>query len=117
MMEKNAKIYVAGQRGMVGSAIVSELQRQVLKRNAKDVLLELDTKQEYDRDFGMRLKEHLEFVYTYMSDVSLHCKMSVSDLKIMGLPADDESEVPFEPVKKSSDASVDSGTGAARCSA
>ena len=28
MMEKNAKIYVAGHRGMVGSAIVRELQRQ-----------------------------------------------------------------------------------------
>ena len=30
MMEKNAKIYVAGHRGMVGSAIVRELQRQGL---------------------------------------------------------------------------------------
>ena len=28
-MEKNAKIFVAGHRGMAGSAIVRELQRQV----------------------------------------------------------------------------------------
>ena len=28
MMEKDAKIYVAGHRGMVGSAIVRELHRQ-----------------------------------------------------------------------------------------
>ena len=28
MMEKNAKIYVAGHKGMVGSAIVRELQKQ-----------------------------------------------------------------------------------------
>ena len=28
MMEKDAKIYVAGHRGMVGSAIVRELKRQ-----------------------------------------------------------------------------------------
>ena len=28
MMEKDAKIYVAGHRGMVGSAIVRELQKQ-----------------------------------------------------------------------------------------
>ena len=27
IMEKNSKIYVAGHRGMVGSAIVRELQR------------------------------------------------------------------------------------------
>lgn len=97
--------------------IGSELQRQVLKRNAKDVLLELDTKREYDRDFGMQLKEHLEFIYPYMADVTLHSKMSVSEVKKMGQLADDEAEVPFEPVKKASDASVDSGTGAARGSA
>lgn len=30
MMEKNAKIYVAGHRGMVGSAIVRELERKLL---------------------------------------------------------------------------------------
>lgn len=28
MMKKDAKIYVAGHRGMVGSAIVRELERQ-----------------------------------------------------------------------------------------
>ena len=28
MMEKDAKIYVAGHKGMVGSAIVRELNRQ-----------------------------------------------------------------------------------------
>lgn len=28
MMEKKSKIYVAGHRGMVGSAIVRELRRQ-----------------------------------------------------------------------------------------
>lgn len=28
MMEKSAKIYVAGHRGMVGSAIIRELERQ-----------------------------------------------------------------------------------------
>ena len=28
MMEKDARIYVAGHRGMVGSAIVRELERQ-----------------------------------------------------------------------------------------
>ncbi len=28
MMDKNAKIYVAGHHGMVGSAIVRELERQ-----------------------------------------------------------------------------------------
>jgi len=29
MMDKNAKIYVAGHRGMVGSAILRELEKQI----------------------------------------------------------------------------------------
>ena len=51
--------------------IGSELQRQVLKRNAKEVLLELDTKQEYDRNFGMQLKGHRERVSPYLAAGSL----------------------------------------------
>ena len=40
-MEINSKIYVAGHRGMVGSAIVRELQRQgytnIITRTHKDL--------------------------------------------------------------------------------
>lgn len=43
MMEKNAKIYVAGHRGMVGSAIVRELERQgytnIIKRTHEELNL------------------------------------------------------------------------------
>ncbi|MCD8266238.1 MAG: NAD-dependent epimerase/dehydratase family protein, partial [Prevotellaceae bacterium] len=43
MMEKGAKIYVAGHRGMVGSAIVRELQRQgytnIITRTHKELNL------------------------------------------------------------------------------
>ena len=45
MMEKNAKIYVAGHRGMVGSAIVRELKRQgyenIITRTHKELDLSL----------------------------------------------------------------------------
>ena len=41
-MEKNAKIYVAGHRGMVGSAIVRELQRQGYTRIVTRTHAELD---------------------------------------------------------------------------
>ena len=41
MMEKDAKIYVAGHRGMVGSAIVRELRKQgytnIVTRTHEDV--------------------------------------------------------------------------------
>ena len=42
MMEKEAKIYVAGHRGMVGSAIVRELQRQGYRRIITRSRAELD---------------------------------------------------------------------------
>ena len=42
MMEKNSKIYVAGHRGMVGSAIVRELQRQGYMNIITRIHAELD---------------------------------------------------------------------------
>ena len=42
MMEKNAKIYVAGHRGMVGSAIVRELEKQGYKNIVTRTHKELD---------------------------------------------------------------------------
>ena len=79
--------------------IGEELGRQLQKKSAKDTLTELDLDQEYDSSFGKRLKEHLDFVYPYAADVTLHSKMSVSELKKMGQLTDDgEAEMPFEAV-------------------
>ena len=79
--------------------IGEELGRQLQKKSAKDTLTELDLDQEYDSSFGKRLKEHLDFVYPYAADVTLHSKMSVSELKKMGQLTDDgEAEMPFESV-------------------
>ncbi len=62
MMEKNAKIYVAGHRGMVGSAIVRELDRQgyhnIVTRTHKEVDL---TRQDQVEAFFA--KEKPEYVF------------------------------------------------------
>jgi ATP-dependent helicase/nuclease subunit A len=92
--------------------IGEELGRQLQKKSAKDTLTELDLDQEYDSSFGKRLKEHLDFVYPYAADVTLHSKMSVSELKKMGQLTDDgEAEMPFESVllwpEETVDASLD----------
>ena len=54
MMEKDARIYVAGHRGMVGSAIVRELERQgytnILTRTHKE--LDLTRQEAVDRCFA-----------------------------------------------------------------
>lgn len=62
MMEKNAKIYVAGHRGMVGSAIVRELQRNgysnIVTRTHKE--LDLCRQDAVERFFA---KERPDYVF------------------------------------------------------
>ena len=61
-MDKNAKIYVAGHRGMVGSAIVRELQRQgyanIVTRTHKE--LDLTRQEAVERFFA---EEQPEYVF------------------------------------------------------
>ncbi len=93
--------------------IGEELGRQLQKKSAKDTLTELDQDQEYDSSFGKRLKEHLDFVYPYAADVTLHSKMSVSELKKMGQLTDDgEAEMPFESVLSWPEETVDASPDA-----
>ena len=52
-MEKNAKIYVAGHRGMVGSAILRELRRQGYENIITRTHSELDLcRQQQVEDFS-----------------------------------------------------------------
>ena len=63
MMEKNAKIYVAGHRGMVGSAIVRELQRQGYNNLVFRTHKELDlTRQEPVEEFFKAEKPEYVFM-------------------------------------------------------
>ena len=63
MMEKNAKIYVAGHRGMVGSAIVRELQRQGYNNLVLKTHKELDlTSQDAVNEFFAKEKPDYVFV-------------------------------------------------------
>lgn len=63
MMEKNAKIYVAGHRGMVGSAIVRELRRQGYENLVLRTHKELDlTRQEQVEKFFAEEKPEYVFL-------------------------------------------------------
>ena len=56
-MEKNAKIYVAGHKGMVGSALVRKLQKEgytnILSRSSKELNL---INQQASNDFFLKDK-------------------------------------------------------------
>ena len=63
MMEKDAKIYVAGHRGMVGSAIVRELNRQGYSNIITRTHRELDqTRQAQVEDFFAQEKPEYVFL-------------------------------------------------------
>ena len=61
MMEKNAKIYVAGHKGMVGSAIVRELKKQgydnVITRSHKE--LDLTRQDQVEAFFEMEKPDYV----------------------------------------------------------
>ena len=69
MMKKNAKIYVAGHRGMVGSAIVRELKRQgytnIITRTHKE--LDLTRQDQVERFFA---EEKPEYVFLAAAKVA-----------------------------------------------
>lgn len=62
MMEKDSKIYVAGHRGMVGSAIVRELERQGYTNILTRTHSELDLKRQSDVEAFFR-QEKTEYVF------------------------------------------------------
>ena len=63
MMKKNAKIYVAGHRGMVGSAIVRELEKQGYSNIVTRTHKELDlTRQDQVEDFFCTEKPEYVFL-------------------------------------------------------
>lgn len=63
VMEKNSKIYVAGHRGMVGSAIVRELERQGYTNIITRTHAELDlTDQQAVNDFFAAEKPEYVFL-------------------------------------------------------
>ena len=70
MMEKNAKIYVAGHRGMVGSAIVRELERQgytnIITRTHRE--MDLCRQEEVENFFA---EEKPEYVFLAAAKVIL----------------------------------------------
>ena len=75
MMEKNAKIYVAGHRGMVGSAIVRELKRQGYTNIVTRTHKELDLiRQDAVEAFLQRKSRIMFFLLLQRSEVLLQIR-------------------------------------------
>ena len=81
MMDKNAKIYVAGHRGMVGSAIVRELERQGYRNIITRTHKELDLCRQ-DAVEAFFAAEKPEYVF-------------LAAAKVGGIVANDEAQADF----------------------
>lgn len=80
----------------LADAVGEELIRQVRDQHSRELLLNLAPEREYQEEYRKRLKAHLDYRYPHMADISLHTKMSVSELKKQGQMADEgESAVIF----------------------
>lgn len=70
---------------LVGEEVVKQVKRKV----SKEEILGLDINRVYDETFRDNLSKALGFEYPYKADISLHTKMTVSELKKQGQDVDD----------------------------
>lgn len=77
----------------VSDMVGEELMRQVVTRQTKEQLLDLDAKIDYDEAYRRLLDRYLNVKYPFEADIRLHTKMSVSELKKQGQMTDEMESV------------------------
>lgn len=87
------KVKEIGVEELVGDA----LEKKIEKCISQDELKNLDLSITYDQEMKDFLDEKLSYEYPYKEDISLHTKMSVSELKKQGQDTDDKNSL-FQPV-------------------
>lgn len=74
----------------VSDLVGREVERQAGKKLTKERLLSLDTTEIYDMEFETELTAAFGYQYPYESEIGLHTKLSVSELKKQGQFIDEE---------------------------
>lgn len=74
----------------VSDLVGREVERQAGKKLTKERLLSLDTTEIYDMEFETELAAAFDYRYPYESEIGLHTKLSVSELKKQGQFLDEE---------------------------
>lgn len=88
-----AKDHLTVREILLEDIVGEEVVRQVQKRVSKEELLNLDLTRTRDEESLEALKAALSFQYAWQEDVSLHTKMSVSELKKAGQDVDDKGSL------------------------
>lgn len=75
-----------------------EMNRQIATKKQRAFLEKLDRERVYDSECSQMLQQTLGKKYPYEADVTLHTKMSVSELKRQGQLTDEEESVCMEQI-------------------
>ena len=94
------------QQVLLMELVGAELTQQITKKMTKEELLQFDTSKVYSKEYREQLERVLEFQYPHMADLTLHTKMSVSELKHPGQNLDDEESVEWFPADGNADPKV-----------
>ena len=89
-------VRIAVRKIPVAELVGEELVRQVESRYSREQLMDFDISKRYDREYGDCLTKRLQARYAYESDITLHTKMSVSELKKLGQMTDEGESVCME---------------------
>lgn len=100
----------------VSDLVGREVERQAGKKLTKERLLALDTTEIYDMEFETELAAAFGYQYPYESEIGLHTKLSVSELKKQGQFLDEEESefLPTIPMFLKEEGEGDSVRGAYR---
>ncbi|WP_432627974.1 helicase-exonuclease AddAB subunit AddA [Brotaphodocola sp.] len=91
---ENVRIRIVEKR--IPDLVGEELSRQIATKKQRTFLEKLDREKVYDPECSEMLNQTLGKKYPYEADVTLHTKMSVSELKRQGQLTDDEESVCVE---------------------
>ncbi|MDF2589346.1 MAG: hypothetical protein K0S41_3187 [Anaerocolumna sp.] len=77
-----------------------EIINQIFKNFNKEELMMWDTKVVHNEEVRKQIEEHMNYVYPYLAETSIHTKLTVSELKRLGQLEADDFGVPIKGIKK-----------------
>lgn len=115
MSLSRAQAHMVTEEILLEDIVGEEVVRQVQKKVSKEELFMLDLSKTQDEKSLETLQAALSFRYSWQEDVTLHTKMSVSELKKAGQNVDEKDNL-YQPVQAEflGKPAADSGYGASR---
>lgn len=80
----------------ISDLVSGEIGEEAEAKYTKEMLLDWDTKQVFQKEFQEKLEEQFTYVYPYENSRSMKLKFTVSELKKQQLPQDEDGELLYK---------------------